>query len=193
MSNNNSKRKLNLLGFLNKKNHESWEWIFSFQELIWIEIILSNDIDLTLQNKSFLYHHFVIVLLNNNKTFISSISTILLFTITVTAGLLFLVYTIFPQTFAQESEEVFIAPGASDPNNNEGAYVPPKINVPERTIVTWLNDDFIDHTVTANDYRLFDSGPISPGNTFENEFISSGEFGYHCTIHPFMRGMVIVG
>jgi plastocyanin len=130
--------------------------------------------------------------LNNNKTFLSVISTILLFTITVTAGLLYFVSTIFSQTFAQESEEVFIAPGASDPNNNEGAYVPSEIEVPARTTVTWLNDDFIDHTVTANDYGLFDSGPISPGDKFENKFILTGEFGYHCTIHPFMRGIIIV-
>jgi plastocyanin len=127
---------------------------------------------------------------NNNKTTISTISTILL-TILITAGLLLSISTIFPQIFAQEPE-VYIAPGASDPNNNDGAYIPPELRVPVGTIVTWLNDDFIDHTVTANDYGLFDSGPISPDDTFENVYVSAGEFGYHCTIHPFMRGIVIV-
>lgn len=124
---------------------------------------------------------------NNNKT---TTSTTLLKTI-ITSGFLLSTSTILPQIFAQEPE-VFIAPGASDPNNNEGAYVPSELIVPVGTIVTWLNTDFIDHTVTANDYGLFDSGPISPDDTFENAYVSTGEFGYHCTLHPFMRGMVIV-
>ena len=39
---------------------------------------------------------------------------------------------------------------------------------------------------------LFDAGPISPGDTFDNAFDTSGEFGYHCKIHPFMKGVIIV-
>jgi plastocyanin len=95
------------------------------------------------------------------------------------------------KVFAQESEEVFIVPGAADPNNDE-AFVPPEISVSsEGNIVSWTNDDSIEHTVTADD-RSFDSGPISPGDTFDNTFDSRGEFGYHCSIHPFMTGVVIV-
>jgi plastocyanin len=99
--------------------------------------------------------------------------------------------TLFNKVFAQETEEVFIAPGASDPNNDE-AFVPPEIRVSsEGNIVSWTNDDSIEHTVTADD-GSFDAGPISPGDTFDNTFDSPGEFGYHCSIHPFMTGVVIV-
>jgi len=98
--------------------------------------------------------------------------------------------TLFNKVFAQELE-IFIAPRAADPNNDE-QFVPPEINVPLNTIVSWSNGDSIDHTITADDYGLFDSGPISPGDTFDNVFDSEGEFGYHCSIHPFMRGLVIV-
>lgn len=95
------------------------------------------------------------------------------------------------KVFAQESEEVFIIPGAADPNNDE-AFVPPEISVSsEGNIVSWTNDDSIEHTVTSDD-GSFDSGPISPGDTFDNTFDSPGEFGYHCSIHPFMTGVVIV-
>ena len=48
------------------------------------------------------------------------------------------------------------------------------------------------HTVTA-DNNLFDAGPISPGDTFENVFDTPGELGYHCSIHPWMTGRVMVG
>jgi plastocyanin len=51
------------------------------------------------------------------------------------------------------------------------------------------------HTVTAEGTvaPLFDSGPISPGDTFDNIFDMPGEFGYHCSIHPWMTGRVMVG
>ncbi len=98
--------------------------------------------------------------------------------------------SLFNKVFAQ-SEEVFIIPGAADPNNDE-AFVPPEISVSsEGNIVSWTNDDSIEHTVTSDD-GSFDSGPISPGDTFDNTFDSPGEFGYHCSIHPFMTGVVIV-
>jgi len=91
--------------------------------------------------------------------------------------------------FSQEGS-VSIAPGAANPNNNL-SFDPPQISVPTGSSVFWTNDDSIQHTVTS-DEGLFDAGPISPGNTFENTFDSAGEFGYHCAIHPFMTGVIIV-
>lgn len=101
--------------------------------------------------------------------------------------------TLFNKVFAQEqeSEQVFIVPGAFDPNNDEG-FVPPEISVSsEGNIVSWTNDDSTEHTITADD-GSFDSGPISSGDTFDNTFDEPGDFGYHCSIHPFMTGVVIV-
>ena len=92
--------------------------------------------------------------------------------------------------FSQEGSSVFIAPGAADPNNDQSFY-PPQTSVPSGSTVFWTNDDSTQHTVTS-DEGSFDSGPISPGDTFDNTFDTSGEFGYHCAIHPFMTGVVIV-
>jgi plastocyanin len=91
--------------------------------------------------------------------------------------------------FSQEGS-VFIAPGAADPNNDQ-SFDPPQINVPIESTVFWTNDDSTQHTVTSDD-GSFDSGPLSPGDTFDNTFDESGEFGYHCAIHPFMTGVVVV-
>jgi plastocyanin len=44
----------------------------------------------------------------------------------------------------------------------------------------------------ANGEVPFDSGPISPGYTWYNTFDSQGQFDYHCSIHPFMTGKVII-
>lgn len=98
-----------------------------------------------------------------------------------------------PPVFSQkEGSSVSIAPGAADPTNDL-SFDPPQINVPTGSIVSWTNADSIQHTVTSDEQGLFDAGPISPGDTFENVFDSTGEFGYHCAIHPFMTGVVMVG
>ena len=94
----------------------------------------------------------------------------------------------FNKVFAQES--VFISPGAAD-RRNLGPFFPLELGISHYTIVSWRNDDSSKHTVTADD-RSFDSGPISPGETFDKAFDSLGEFRYHCSIHPFMKGVVIV-
>jgi plastocyanin len=99
--------------------------------------------------------------------------------------------TITPVFSQEEGSSVSIAPGAADPNNDL-SFDPPQTNVPTGSIVSWTNADSIQHTVTSDEEGLFDAGPISPGDTFENVFDSAGEFGYHCAIHPFMTGVVIV-
>jgi plastocyanin len=118
------------------------------------------------------------------------ISRLIMISIMLAMGLLAnpTITTTIP-VFSQEGS-VSIAPGAANPNNDQ-SFDPPQISVPTGSTVFWTNDDSIQHTVTS-DEGLFDAGPISPGNTFENTFDSAGEFSYHCTIHPFMTGVVIV-
>ena len=71
---------------------------------------------------------------------------------------------------------VSITPGAADLNNHRSH--PPQIRLSAGSTVSWTNDDTIQHTVTS-DKGLFKSGPISPGNTFDNKFDKPGQFGYH--------------
>jgi len=57
--------------------------------------------------------------------------------------------------------------------------------------VTWTNDDFRTHTVTADD-GSFDSGDLAPGQRFSLTLPRQGVFAYHCSIHRFIRGVVEV-
>jgi plastocyanin len=91
-----------------------------------------------------------------------------------------------------QGDSVYIVPRAADPNNDQ-SFVPKFISIPIQSIVTWTNDDSIQHTVTSDEEGLFDSGPLSPGDTIDNAFDTPGEFGYHCSIHPWMTGGVMVG
>ena len=102
-------------------------------------------------------------------------------------------YNLYLNIFAQESE-VSIAPGAGDPNNIE-TFVPPQISLSSRSTISWTNGDSITHTVTAArnpEIAPFDSGPISPGYTWDKTFNSPAQFDYHCLIHPFMTGKVVI-
>ena len=57
--------------------------------------------------------------------------------------------------------------------------------------VTWTNNDDATHTVTADD-GSFDSGFLNQGQTWSYTFTTPGTYAYHCSIHPWMKGTVIV-
>ena len=57
--------------------------------------------------------------------------------------------------------------------------------------VRWINDDPVEHTVTFDGTE--GGSPVLPHNgTFIHRFDKPGRYSYHCTPHPFMKGVVIV-
>jgi len=123
------------------------------------------------------------------KIFISGL--ILMISILLALGMLFNPAITTTSAFSQ-GDSVYIVPRAADPNNDQ-SFVPQFISMPIESTVSWTNDDSIQHTITSDEEGLFVSGPISPGETFDNTFDTLGEFGYHCSIHPWMTGRVMVG
>ena len=71
------------------------------------------------------------------------------------------------------------------------AFNPASYNVPVGATVVWYNNDSVTHTVTARD-NSFDSGDLSPGDTFQYTFEQSGELEYYCRIHPSMVGTITI-
>jgi plastocyanin len=65
---------------------------------------------------------------------------------------------------------------------------PATINVGES--VTWLNNDLFNHTVTS-DTGAFDK-PVAAGANVTVSFAVAGTYAYHCSIHPTMKGTIIV-
>jgi len=57
--------------------------------------------------------------------------------------------------------------------------------------VMWTNNGTVDHTVTADD-GSFSSGNIAPGTSFTHIFTAAGNYSYHCSIHNYMKGTIIV-
>jgi len=59
--------------------------------------------------------------------------------------------------------------------------------------VTWtMNQTGVPyHTVTAND-NSWGSGELTTGETYTHTFTTPGTYPYHCTLHTYMMGTVIV-
>jgi len=71
------------------------------------------------------------------------------------------------------------------------AFVPAQITVDAGTSITWINNDTVPHSVTAQDGR-FDSGPIQPGKQFKWTPQTTGAIDYHCIFHPSMTAVMTV-
>ena len=71
------------------------------------------------------------------------------------------------------------------------AFEPKEITIAPGTRVVWTNGDETPHTVTGND-KSFASKGLDTDDKFEHVFSKEGDFGYICTVHPFMTGVVHV-
>ncbi len=74
---------------------------------------------------------------------------------------------------------------------NNFMFMPASLTVAVGTAVTWKFDDSTDHTVAADD-NSFTSPPLGKGKTYTHTFKTAGTVKYHCSIHPFMTGTIIV-
>jgi plastocyanin len=70
-------------------------------------------------------------------------------------------------------------------------FLPARIEVAAGTTIVWTNRGQVTHTVTAED-GSFESGNIDPGQQRSLTFSRPGTFPFHCTPHPFMRGVIVV-
>lgn len=78
----------------------------------------------------------------------------------------------------------------------DSCYIPSKIVIKQGNSVTWVNEDVAFHSVTSGYYdepsELFDSGYLDPEESFTFVFENIGIYDYFCTLHPWMKGQVIV-
>ena len=70
------------------------------------------------------------------------------------------------------------------------AFHPPTVRVAKGSIIRFSNSSGVKHTATRA--GGFNTGKISPGKSVSVRFAQKGTFAYHCTIHPFMKGTVVV-
>jgi plastocyanin len=76
------------------------------------------------------------------------------------------------------------------------AFDPPTVTVHAGDTVEWKNYDSVDHTVTeeggGSQKPTLDSGNIQEGKSWTYVAGKKGTYNYQCTVHPYMKGKLIV-
>ena len=83
------------------------------------------------------------------------------------------------------------APTAAAVTIGNFTFKAPVVTVKAGTTVTWTNADDIPHTVVSKD-GVFKSRVLDTGDRFSFTFAKAGQFGYFCSLHPHMTGMIVV-
>ncbi len=95
------------------------------------------------------------------------------------------------------------APCLAEDANNAGAgpvatvsmdhntFIPGEITVVPGTTVTWVNKEAMPHTVVDLN-KGFRSKTLAKDASFSFTFATAGDYDYLCSIHPNMKGKVIV-
>jgi plastocyanin len=82
------------------------------------------------------------------------------------------------------------ASGATRVDIAHFAFSPSTLRVKRGAEVAFVNSSNVAHTATRG--GSFDTRKIKPGKTKTVSFNSKGTFAYHCKIHPFMKGKIVV-
>jgi plastocyanin len=75
---------------------------------------------------------------------------------------------------------------------NHFKYQPERLTIHEGDTVEWTNLDIVPHTATAVNRKPFDSGRIAKGASWRFTFTRKGTYEYLCTLHPNMKGKLVV-
>jgi plastocyanin len=70
-------------------------------------------------------------------------------------------------------------------------FTPETLEVAAGTTVTWTNEDDIPHAVGAKDLT-WKSHAMDTGDSFSHTFATPGTVDYFCTMHPHMKGKIVV-
>ncbi len=68
-------------------------------------------------------------------------------------------------------------------------FTPATVTIPRGSKVRFSNASETTHTATR---KSFNTGRIKPGKSVSIQFNRKGTFPYHCSIHSFMKGKVVV-
>jgi plastocyanin len=102
-------------------------------------------------------------------------------------------------TAAAAAATLTIPMGAVTPGNP--AYEPASLTVKKGDAIDVVNEDSSPHTVTSgtgledpNAGQMFDTSIITPAASAQlaTADLEAGEYDYHCSVHPFMTGKLIV-
>jgi plastocyanin len=74
---------------------------------------------------------------------------------------------------------------------NNFSFAPSTVTVPVGTRVIWTNKDEIQHNIVTGD-KTVKSKLLDTNETFTFTFTKAGTYSYICTVHPRMKGTIVV-
>lgn len=83
-----------------------------------------------------------------------------------------------------------VAAASGDVSIVDFAFDPQVVTITVGSSVVWTNNGTFAHTTTS-DNNLW-SQELQPGDVFTQTFTAPGDYAYHCAIHSFMHGTVVV-
>jgi plastocyanin len=90
------------------------------------------------------------------------------------------------------TQPVIQSPGPTQVNIIDFDFSPKVITVTAGTTVEWTNIGPTQHTVADKTLKVFYSDILQKGQKFSYPFASPGTYDYLCTLHPEMKGQVVV-
>jgi plastocyanin len=74
------------------------------------------------------------------------------------------------------------------------AFSPASLTIKSGTPVTWTNQDGAPHQIASDPGApvAFKSESLANGASYQFTFTKPGTYSYYCTIHPSMKGTIIV-
>ena len=84
------------------------------------------------------------------------------------------------------------SPGSTGVTISDFKFKPNPLTAQSGASVKVTNDDSASHTVTADDGHSFDTGTLGQGSSKTISVAKAGTYPYHCSIHAFMHGKLIV-
>lgn len=83
------------------------------------------------------------------------------------------------------------AASAAEVKIDNFTFTPATLTVPVGAQVTWTNRDDIPHTVVSDDQAI-KSKALDTDDKFTFTFSKAGTYTYFCSLHPKMKGKVVV-
>ena len=129
----------------------------------------------------------------------------LTFTKTIIISSIFVIFAIglyaAPDAFAEHSMNAVVenAQGSSTPGCEETneCFLPATVTIGVGGQVKFVNNDSAAHTSTAatpadGPSGAWDSSLVMVNMSYTTPALEAGEYPYHCMVHPWMTGLVIV-
>jgi plastocyanin len=99
-----------------------------------------------------------------------------------------------PQTSPATAAPTSSAAGGNTVVIKNFAFNPSTLTVKSGTVVNWTNQDGASHAIVSDTGSpvAFSSDSLASGASYSFTFTQPGTYTYHCSIHPTMKGTIVV-